>query len=487
MPKPNLLFVYTDEQRYDTMAAYGNTQIEMPNLNRLSEQSIVFDQAYVTQPVCTPSRSTLLTGQYPHTNGCTENNVSLRPDTLCLPEMIQDDEYVTAHYGKWHLGDEIFAQHGFQHWRGIDDGYRKYYSESRDRDARCEYHHWLIEKGHSPADGATTFGRGQAASLPEEFSKPAFLAEEAAKFIDENKDSPWVLHINFFEPHMPFFGPRDDQYDPQSIPLPENFDNIPGEDAHPKNHLFQRAYERNGHSGVPLKTTEDWRRLRARYWGLCSQVDTHFGKVLQALEASGVDENTIIVYTSDHGDMMGCHRLLAKCVMYEEATRVPFLLRVPGLEGRRINGPVSQIDIVPTLLDLMGQPVPDHLDGRSLKTEVETGCVQLEDDVIIEWNGPNNGFGDVTGKVCIDERLEGLTDADGFVAAVTDSIRTIVTPDGWKLNYSPGGWHELFNLKDDPFEKENRYKEFEGSDLIADLVARIRAWQERVNDEVVLP
>ena len=112
MKKPNLLFVYTDEQAFNTLAAYGNNQIEMPNLNRLAEESIVFDQAYVSQPVCTPSRSTLLTGLYPHTNGCTENNIPLRPETACLPEMLKAGEYVCGHFGKWHLGDELFAQHG---------------------------------------------------------------------------------------------------------------------------------------------------------------------------------------------------------------------------------------------------------------------------------------------------------------------------------------------------------------------------------------
>ena len=135
MKRTNLLFIYTDEQSFNTLAAYGNEQIEMPHLNRLAAASSVFEKAYVTQPVCTPSRSTLLTGLYPHTNGCTENNIPLQPTTACLPEMLAAGDYATAHIGKWHLGDELFAQHGFAEWVSIEDGYNAYFSAGRDPDA----------------------------------------------------------------------------------------------------------------------------------------------------------------------------------------------------------------------------------------------------------------------------------------------------------------------------------------------------------------
>ena len=129
--QPNLLYVFTDEQAARTMAAYGNTQIETPHLNRLASESVVFDKAYVTQSVCTPSRSTLLTGLYPHTNGCIQNNVPLPEEIPCLPELGDFRDYAIAYHGKWHLGDEIFAQHGFQEWISIDDGYREHNRRAR--------------------------------------------------------------------------------------------------------------------------------------------------------------------------------------------------------------------------------------------------------------------------------------------------------------------------------------------------------------------
>jgi arylsulfatase len=487
MRPPNLLFLFTDEQRADTMAAYGNTRIQTPRLNRLASQSVVFERAYVTQPVCTPSRSSLLTGLYPHSNGCTENNVPLPADVPCLPEMLGPDKvgaYATAYHGKWHLGDEIFAQHGFDEWRSVEDGYDPYYSPGRDPEARSTYHHWLVEQGVVPA-GARPLSRGQAARLPEAYGKPAYLAQEASRYIREHADHPFVLFVNFLEPHMPFFGPRDDQHALDEVLLPANSDALPGKDQPLKVRLFQRAYYAQGHSGLPLRTEADWRRMIANYWGLCSLVDTHVGTILDTLEACGLSENTIVVYTSDHGDMMGSHRLLAKCVMYEEAVRVPLLVRLPWQRtSRRVSAPVSQIDVVPTLLDLMGQSLPGHLQGRSLRPLIEGDSSEPAKDVFIEWNGHNNGFGDVIGSVSVPEAMRELAPGDEIVAAITDPVRTVITPDGWKLNHSPLGEHELYHLDEDPYETVNLATRANMRPRMQELSARIRRWQERTGDDI---
>ncbi len=487
MRSPNLLLIFTDEQRYDTLAAYGNRAIEMPNLNRLASQSVVFDRAYVTQPVCTPSRSSIMTGLYPHTNGCTENNLPLAADVPCLVEMLSSGDYVKAYHGKWHLGDEIFVQHGFDEWRSVEDNYIEYYGEERDRATRSTYHHWLVEHRFSPTNGST-FGRGETARLDEAYGKPAYLAEETSRFIREHRHDPFVLFVNFLEPHMPFFGPRDDQYDPAQVALPPNFDARPT-DAQPlKTRIFERAYYRQGHSGLPLRTEADWRRMIANYWGLCSLVDTHVGTILDALEACGLDEDTIVVFTSDHGDMMGSHRLLAKCVAFEEAVRVPLLIRLPGQgASRHIREPVSQIDLVPTLLDLMGQPIPDHLQGKSLRPRVEGTGEAPPPDVFIEWNGHNNGFGDAIGRVSIPEALQGLVPESAVIAAITDPVRTVITPDGWKLNCSPLGEHELYNLEQDPLETVNLAAELGMRSRMGELASKIHGWQEGTGDTVSLP
>lgn len=491
MKSPNLLFLFTDEQRADTMAAYGNTRIQTPNLNQLASQSIVFERAYVTQPVCTPSRASILTGLYPHTAGCTENNVPLPADVPCFPEMLSGGhsthEYVTAYHGKWHLGDEIFWQHGFDEWRSIEDNYGRYYSPGRDPDARSTYHAFLIENGFTPANGKR-FGRGETTRLPEEFGKPAYLAREASRFIRENRDRPFVLFVNFLEPHMPFFGPRDDQHDADKVTLPANIDALPTADQPLKTRLFQRGYYERGHSGLPLRTEADWRRMIANYWGLCSLVDTHVGTILDTLAECGLDESTIVVYTSDHGDMMGSHRLLAKCVMFEEAARVPLLVRLPGqMACSRIRVPVSQIDLVPTLLDWMGQPIPEHVEGQSLRPLVEGQKDVPPRDVFVEWSGHNNGFGDMIGSVSVPEAMLQLATREEIIAAITDPVRTVITPDGWKFNCSPLGEHELYNLDEDPLETHNLATQEELRPLVEELAGRIRRWQERTADAVAIP
>ncbi len=487
MPAPNLLFIFTDEQRYDTMAAYGNERIFMPNLNRLAAQSTVFERAYATQPVCTPSRASIMTGLYPHTCGMTENNVRLQDDTRCFPELLARGDYATAYHGKWHLGDEIFPQHGFHEWVSIDDTYSQYYSAGRDRAARSTYHHWLLANGLQPRNGSF-FGRSETARLPERFSKPAYLGMEGARFIREHWDQPFVLFVNFFEPHMPFFGPRDDQYAPADVTLPANFAALPTPDQPLKTRLFQRAYAALGHSGLPLRTEADWRRMIANYWGLCSLVDTYVGQILDALDECGLADNTIVVFTSDHGDMMGSHRLLAKCVQFEEAVRVPLLIHLPGQRrSRHIGGPVSQIDLVPTLLDLMGQPVPDHLQGKSLRPVLEDGALEPQDSVFIEWNGLNNGFGDIIGQATVPAPMLEIATREEAIAAIGDPVRTVVTLEGWKFNCSPRGEHELYDLRRDPFERQNLATQPEMRPLMARLADEIRRWQARTGDAVALP
>jgi arylsulfatase A-like enzyme len=484
---PNLLFVYTDEQARGTLACYGNRLIEMPNLNRLAARSTVFDQAYVTQPVCTPSRSSLLTGLWPHTSGCTENNVPLRAETRCLPEMISSGDYATGHFGKWHLGDEVFAQHGFDEWVSIEDGYRKHYAKGRDRSARSDYHRFLVANGFSPGRGST-FGRGEAARLPEEYGKPAFLALEAARFFREKRDRPFALFVNFLEPHMPFFGPRDGQYRSEDVPLPANFAYPPDETMPLRWRLLRAAYAAKGHSGLPLDSEAGWRRLIANYWGLCSLVDTHVGTILDALDECGLWDDTAIVFTSDHGDMMGSHQLLAKCVMYREAVRVPMIVKLPGqVSGRRVAGPVSQIDVVPSLLDVLAQPIPAHLQGRSLRPLLEGAGGRATGDVVVEWSGPNNGIGDVSGRAAASGAKPLKVDPAKARASFLDPVRTIVTPEGWKLCVSPLGEHVLFDLSNDPHETRNVFGEARYGDIVAELRGRIASWQEETGDTVRLP
>ncbi len=488
---PNLLFIFTDEQAIGTMAAYGNKQINTPNFNRLAAQSCVFDNAYVTQSVCTPSRSSLMTGLYPHNTGCTENNIPLPDNVRCFPELADFSGYRTAYHGKWHLGNEVFAQHGFDEWVSIDDMYRKYYSEDHDRNTRSSYHHFLTANGFSPDNvNDNVFSRNFACSIPEAYSKPAFLARESSRFIREHRDQPFILFINFFEPHMPYTSCRNRQYPPAEMPLPANFHHEWEAGLPTKIKALQERYRAIGHTGMPLDTEDDWRRLIANYWGLNSLVDTHLGTVLDTLAECGLEDDTIIVYTSDHGDMMGSHRLTAKCVQYEEAVKIPLLLKIPGLTkaAGHIPNPVSQIDLVPTLLETMGKEIPDGLDGFSWIDFLSGSSPLPQEDIFIEWNGANSGMGNKSvGTVTVPDCIKEILPEKDVVESVLDPVRTVITPNGWKYNLSQLGQNELYNLHDDPCEINNLYGDASLQNLTEELENKITTWACRTGDSIKNP
>jgi len=467
--KPNLLFIWTDEQRADTLAAYGNSKIHAPALNKLAEESVVFENAYVSQPVCTPSRSTVMTGLWPHTNGCTANNILLPEDTPCLPELLDDPDYRTAYIGKWHLGDEIFAQHGFQEWVSIEY-YDAYYRERRDRSKRPDYHNFLLEQGYKPDWKGTHFSRDFAARRPIEHCKPKFLELKACDFLRRHRNVPFMLYVNFLEPHMPFFGPLDDEHDPAIVDLPDSFNEPLGENE-PLRYRFLREYSRRKHGGA-----ENIRKLIARYWGLVTQVDRSVGAILETLDELGLADNTIVVFTSDHGDMMGAHHIVEKCVMYEEAVKVPWLMRIPQLEsGKRVvRQPVSQIDMVPTLLDLMCGRADRRLPGHSL-VPVINGGKPTEDHVFIEWS-PGQG------AVWDTDPVE-VASPEAISRIAGESTRTVIAPDGWKLCLSDLDKCQLFNLHEDPNEMTNLYDSGRHPDVISRLTERIHDWQESTMDK----
>ncbi len=469
--KPNLLFIWTDEQRADTMAAYGNRTIHTPSLNRLASQSIVFRNAYVTQPVCTPNRSAVMTGLWPHTTGCIRNNIPLPASVRCLPELLEDSEYCTAYMGKWHLGDEIFPQHGFEEWVAIEDNYGKYYSEGRDRSKRSDYHHFLIEKGYQP-DSGTRFSRAFAARRPIEHCKPKFLEIKACDFLRRHRKGPFILYINFLEPHMPFFGPLDDEHDPEQVSLPSNFAD-PLEENEPLRYRVIREYCRAKYG----ESEKDIRELIARYWGLVSQVDRSVGAILRTLEELGLADDTIVVYTSDHGDMMGSHHMVEKSVMYEEAVRVPWLVRIPRLRGagRFVQSRVSHIDMVPTLLELLRQKPDDRLPGRSLLPLIAGESI-AQDHVFIEWN-PNSG------AVKVKKGGSELASGEELRRVENERTRAVISPDGWKLCLSDTEKCQLFDLTRDPGETTNLFGSAKYHDTVSRLRDKVHHWQESVGDE----
>lgn len=474
--KPNLLVLWTDEQRPDTMAAYGNNKIQTTNLNKFTRDCVVFRNAYVAQPVCTPDRSTVMTGLWPHQSGCTKNNIPLPKDIPCLPEIVNDPDYHTGYMGKWHLGDEIFAQHGFREWVSIEDTYSDYYTKDKDPSERSSYHHYLVDQGYSPGSD-NKFSRRFAAGLPLEHSKAMFLQRQAREFLNRQAKTrqPFILYVNFLRPHMPFTGPLDNMYDPAQVTLPPSFHDPMEEDV-PLRYRVKRQYLIDKYGA----SEQDFRSLIARYWGLVTQVDMAVGKILDTLAETGLDENTMVVYTSDHGDMMGAHHMAEKSVMYQEAVKIPLLMRIPWLHHRQISvtNPVSQIDLVPTILDVMGVEQDMTLPGQSLLPAVK-GQSLAEDHVFIEWN-PDSG------ALKIPPGGTDLATKEELARVEEESTRAVITPEGWKLCLSDYEKSQLYNLQKDPGETTNLYYSNDNTEIKTRLTDKILTWQNAVRDSVLL-
>src|SRR6266540_5161204 len=468
--KPNLVLFLPDQQRADTIACYGGAKVHAPNLNKLASESVVFERAYVTHPVCTPSRSSLMTGTWPHINGCTRNSVPLDRRFRVFPELMQDQDYRSAYIGKWHLGEDGPAGRGFQHWISTDD--------------HGDYTRYVISKGFAPDKPNGRFSEVAISNLPIELSRPKFLEKHACDFIEKHQRDPFILVVAFVEPHSPYNGPLNDEHPLDDVDLDVTA-TLPESEDIPLRYRLMREWQQAeailDRERLPTQlffgiTPEEYRSIKQRYLGLVTLVDQSIGTILGCLERCNLADNTIVVHTSDHGDSLGAHHLFGKETMFEEAARVPLLIRFPGqTRVKTILQPVSHIDFVPTLLDLLCQPRHSQCSVKSLLPLINEGA-QTTENVFIEW-APNRT------KIKKGTRLARRRMVK---RAVEESTRTIVTPDGWKLCLRDKDSNELNNLKNDPFETGNLYPDRQYASVISRLAGEVHRWQRSTNDKLRL-
>jgi arylsulfatase len=466
--KPNLVIFLPDQQRADTIACYGGTKVHSPNLAKLASDSIVFERAYVTHPVCVPSRSTLMTGLWPHTNGCTRNSLKLGSRFRVLPELVEDADYRTAYFGKWHLGNETTRQRGFADWLSVRDI------------AGTDYQRFLLSKGLTPDQSNGAFSTLAVSNLPLELSKPKFIEKHACGFIEKHKRDPFILIVAFEEPHSPYNGPFNDEHPLDQIAVDPTA-TLPEVSAIPLRYRLMREWQQSeallDRKRLPAQfyfgiTPEEYKSIKQRYLGLVTLVDQSIGAILACLERTGIADDTVVVHTSDHGDTLGAHRLFGKEVMFEEAVRIPWLIRVPAQNRRRtIPGRVSHIDFIPTLLDLLGKAQPPVCQGKSL-LPVMRGDDVPRDSVFIEW-APNRT------KV---KKGTKLAPRRAIKRAIGESTRTVLSADGWKLSLRDKDLNELYNLKDDPLETRNLYEDRQYASVVSRCAGEIHHWQEKTRD-----
>jgi arylsulfatase A-like enzyme len=468
--KPNLIFFLPDQQRADTIACYGGVKVHAPNLNKLASESIVFERAYVTHPVCTPSRSSLMTGTWPHMNGCTRNSVSLDRRFRSFAELIDDKDYRTAYLGKWHLGEDGPARRGFQQWISTEEP--------------GDYTNFLVSMGLTPEKKGGVFSELAISNLPIELSRPKFLEKHACEFIEKHFRDPFILVVAFVEPHSPYNGPLNDEHPLSEIDLDPTA-TLPESDNIPLRYRLMREWQqartildrqRLPHQFFFGVTPDEYRSIKQRYLGLVTLVDQSIGAILGCLERFALSDNTIVVHTSDHGDSLGAHHLFGKETMFEEAARVPLLIRLPDQKrGKMISQAVSHIDFVPTLLELLRQPGHPQCAGKSLLPLIREEGVRPA-NIFMEWS-PNRT------KI---KKGTSLARRRAIKRAVEESTRAVVSPDGWKLCLRDKDLNELYSLKDDPFEMRNLYSERQYAPVIARLAGEIHRWQESAKDKLKL-
>jgi arylsulfatase A-like enzyme len=466
--KPNLVLFLPDQQRADTIACYGRVKVHAANLNKLASECVVFERAYVTHPVCTPSRSSLMTGTWPHVNGCTRNSVPLDHRFRVFPELMKDRDYRAAYIGKWHLGKEGPVGRGFDEWVSTDD--------------HGDYTNFLISEGITPDKQNGRFSEVAISNLPLELSRPRFLERRACEFIEKHRGDPFILVVGFVEPHSPYNGPLNDEHPLGEIALDEAA-TLPESEDIPLRYRLMREWQQAeavlDRERLPTQlffgvTPEEYRSIKQRYLGLVTLVDQSLGAILACLERCNLTDNTIVVHTSDHGDSLGAHHLFGKETMFEEATRVPFLIRLPGqTRAKTIPRSVSHIDFVPTLLDILGQANHPQCAGKSLLPLINDEGVP-PGNVFLEW-APNRT------KV---KKGTKLARRRMIKRAVEESTRTVVSPEGWKLCLRNKDLNELYNLKDDPTEARNLCADRQCASVISRLTGEIHRWQESANDKL---
>ena len=358
--RPNILWICTDQQRFDALGCYGNRFVQTPNLDRLAGEGVLFEHCYAQSTVCTPSRASFLTGRYPRTTRCRQNGQAIPADEILVPKVLHDSGYVCGLSGKLHLAPcNPTACRGTE--RRIDDGYDQFFwsHDPGDRWVTNEYNQWLAGLGV----------KRQATQSPDsdfvfhgprlEHSQTTWCVDKAIGFIERAGavGRPWLFSVNVFDPHHPFDPPADllERYRARldDIPLPRYTE---GElEDKPGWQMIDHGGAYGGRCGFPWRqmSEADHRWVRAAYWAMVDAIDTQVGRLLELLDRTGQRENTLVIFTSDHGEMLGDHGIYLKgAYFYEPQIRVPLLVSWPGViaAGQRSEALVELMDLAPTIL-----------------------------------------------------------------------------------------------------------------------------------------
>lgn len=356
---PNILWICTDQQRFDTIGALNNPHVHTPNIDRLVREGVAFTHAFCQAPICTPSRASFLTGMYPSSvHGCTNGNDYWDEAAPLVTKLLKDAGYTCGLSGKLHLA----GAQGRVEPRPQDDGYSTFHWSHGVHDAwppgDHEYADWLRDQGYILGEMLKA-----PENIPPELHQTTWCTDRAIDFIDANQGKSWLMSVNTFDPHPPFDPPQPylDRFDIDAMPGPLFRSSDLDAQARLAGIDFQNKPRK------PEDFNAKW--IQAAYYAMIELIDDNVGRMLDALERTGQRENTVIIFMSDHGETLGDHGLVAKgCRFYEGLVRVPLIISWPGHfpQGLVSDALVELTDVAPTLLELAGVDAPERMQGRSL-------------------------------------------------------------------------------------------------------------------------
>ncbi len=471
MKQKNILLITSDQQRLDTLGKL-NPCIKTPNLDKLADDGILFTRGYTCNPVCTPSRISMLTGEYPSRHGCYTIGTSLPEDYPTVPQLLRDNGYFTSLIGKAHFQSCLYpdsfeaAPHihdteFFKHWNG--DFYGFEYAKliighgDEPHSAGMHYEVWLREKGIDPSKyfGNTPYYSYGKWNLPDEVSSGQWTFEESAKAIDmaQEQDRPFFLWSSFQNPHNPCYTPEPwaSMYDDVELPVygykegemddrPEfyqnirNWDKIAAGEDHPKYGPDVYEGEKNWHccSGLAsvMDKPEEKQKIMKQYYAMVSQMDHYIGKIIDYLKEKNLYDDTLIIFTSDHGDYMGNHGLWWKGLpAYEDIQNVPLIVHHPDCKQRGVVSESLQslIDIPATVLKIAGVKSPYNIQGQDAESAWVDPNIKTRDSCLIEFRPTESPYMQTT--------------------LVTDEFKLVV--------YANRDYGELYHLHEDKNQYHN--------------------------------
>ena len=480
----NVLFIMCDQLRADHLSCYGHPRLHTPNLDALAARGTLFENAFVQSGVCGPSRMSFYTGRYVSSHGATWNRVPLSLAELTLGDYLREAGRELTLAGKTHVMPDRagLARFALDDSSGVGrllargsfveaDRYDGHHAEPEGGYAR-----WLRGHGYASADPWTDFviavedGQGQTrsgwemrnacwpAKVKEEHSETAYTTTRAIDFIRAQGSAPWALHVSYVKPHWPYIAPApyNDMYRAEDC-LPVN--RHPGEldDAHPVLAAYRKQEE-----CANFMRNEVIDRVRPVYMGLVKQVDDHLGRLWQTLDSLGLWDDTLVVFTADHGDFLGDHWLGEKEHFFDTVQRVPLIVADPraALRGRREARLVEAIDIVPTALEALGlEAQPHRVEGASLLPVLRNGPVDSWRDAVfseLDWS---------------------YREARRTLGRAPDACRArMVRTADWKYVHWEDFPPQLFDLRADPAELNDRGRDPGCEAISAAMRERLFDW-----------